>query len=503
MRLALDSVTEVPYLKDPNISQFADVKVKSENGTEFRFNKLHLVALMMWSPNNLNPDIHECLNTNQDFTISTNFSCQEIKMICDFVMEGILPCPIDEIFSGEMSRNEVDIFNTFGLDLASILANSQNIEEMEEIIQENETNELKDSHWQNDSENVDDKIESPEMTVLESQETNQTTNLNDNGLLSNVLNNSKPKEDLPIHSKEDAMEKEVQETAHDEKTVIGGEKTVKDKPSFVISKKDRYKTRDLLCIVEIPCGLCGQSFSTFDLMKTHMKTCQKPEKPLINCDLCDEKFKNRKEKLAHKKEVHFNDKLCPECGIACISKIQLQNHRKLLHNISLNKENKGPRIECEECGKSISKYDKKNHFKRWHSTDEKLPCKECNKTFVNEKCLKDHQDSSHIKDICSLCGKLILRITMRHHMERMHSKDQPKQFECEVCKKGFHNYAIYKYHAVIHTGEKPHVCEYCGKGFAQYNNLQGHIKGVHFGIKRPSRRSSNQTNSVQENPTKL
>ena len=36
------------------------------------------------------------------------------------------------------------------------------------------------------------------------------------------------------------------------------EKTVKDKPSFVISKKDRDKARDLLRIVEIPCGLCGE-----------------------------------------------------------------------------------------------------------------------------------------------------------------------------------------------------------------------------------------------------
>ena len=158
MRLALDSVTNVPYLKDSNVSHYADVKVKSENGNEFSFNKLHFVALMMWSPNNLNSDFLERLNTDQDVMISTNFSCQELEMICDFILKGILPCPIDEIFSGEMSRDKVEIFNTFGLDIASILANSQNIEEME-IVQETETNELKQRPPLSDSEFVDEKIQ--------------------------------------------------------------------------------------------------------------------------------------------------------------------------------------------------------------------------------------------------------------------------------------------------------------------------------------------------------
>ena len=280
------------------------------------------------------------------------------------------------------------------------------------------------------------------------------------------------------------------------------EKTFKDKPSYLTHKRIHKENDKKHGPVEIPCGLCEQSFGTFEEMRIHMKTCNKPQKPLIDCEFCEKKFKNRKEKLAHKKEIHFSGTLCPECGIQCRSTVQLRNHRESEHGISLEKENKGLRINCEECGKSIIKYYKKKHFERWHSPDEKLPCDQCNKTFVNKKCLKDHQESSHITDICSLCGKQILRKTMIQHIDRMHSEDQPKQFRCEVCKKGFHNYAVYKYHSVIHTGEKPNVCEYCGKGFAQSKNLEGHIKGVHFGIKRPSRSSSKHLNSVQENPIK-
>ena len=52
MRLALASGDSVPYLNVSNAQEYADVIVKSEDGMDFRFNKLFFVALMTMGTEN-------------------------------------------------------------------------------------------------------------------------------------------------------------------------------------------------------------------------------------------------------------------------------------------------------------------------------------------------------------------------------------------------------------------------------------------------------------------
>ena len=163
MRLTLASGDSVPYLDDSHAQEYADVIVKSEDGIDFRFNKLFFVALMtmgaenksLWSTNKLNPDLLDHWTIDQEIVISTNYTYQDLKIICDFIMQGILPCPIEDIFSGKMAGNLMEIFHSFGLDLTSILADNNKEKDVEVQNKPTDNDEATQSHKRILNENID------------------------------------------------------------------------------------------------------------------------------------------------------------------------------------------------------------------------------------------------------------------------------------------------------------------------------------------------------------
>ena len=55
---------------------------------------------------------------------------------------------------------------------------------------------------------------------------------------------------------------------------------------------------------------------------------------------------------------------------------------------------------------------------------------------------------------------------------KIHSTE--KDFQCDICGKGFHQKGNLRNHVLVHTGEKPHTCETCGKSFSKLSNLKFH-----------------------------
>ena len=72
-------------------------------------------------------------------------------------------------------------------------------------------------------------------------------------------------------------------------------------------------------------------------------------------------------------------------------------------------------------------------------------------------------------------------------MEPIADEKPTKKYECEVCKKNFHQKSNLMTHQRIHTGENPYKCELdnnsgemCGRAFKQLSHLTKH-KMTHSG----------------------
>ena len=58
---------------------------------------------------------------------------------------------------------------------------------------------------------------------------------------------------------------------------------------------------------------------------------------------------------------------------------------------------------------------------------------------------------------------------MRDH-EISHTGE--KNFQCEICRKGFSFKANLNAHMITHATEKPYICDTCGKSFKRKANLE-------------------------------
>ena len=85
MKLRLDFATEIPYLTKTIIKDFANLIIKSDDGTELKINHLLLIS---WS--NYFKDILQVpMMNNYDIVISSNLNNSDLKMLCDFITKGI------------------------------------------------------------------------------------------------------------------------------------------------------------------------------------------------------------------------------------------------------------------------------------------------------------------------------------------------------------------------------------------------------------------------------
>ena len=78
-------------------------------------------------------------------------------------------------------------------------------------------------------------------------------------------------------------------------------------------------------------------------------------------------------------------------------------------------------------------------------------------------------DQAKIKTLeCQICGKVVSKYLLKSHM-KVHSESKP--FKCEYCDKGFKINSNLTKHLRIHTGEKPFKCALCGTKFTVKGSL--------------------------------
>jgi hypothetical protein len=152
----------------------------------------------------------------------------------------------------------------------------------------------------------------------------------------------------------------------------------------------------------ISCEICGKSFKTVYTLKKHAENIH--EKKLnVNvttgkaigiksnneiCDLCGKSFKTKEYVTKHVKNVHNNQEIfCQVCNREYQSKYKLRNHMQKIHRNT---------ISCEVCAKPFTTaVETRNHCREIH-----WRCTLCDKSFVEKNYLHDHITQVHfINDI--------------------------------------------------------------------------------------------------------
>ncbi|KAG5668739.1 hypothetical protein PVAND_016666 [Polypedilum vanderplanki] len=215
------------------------------------------------------------------------------------------------------------------------------------------------------------------------------------------------------------------------------------------------------------CPTCGKAWQTDLQLYHHMLTHR--EKLLI-CDHCGMKF-NMKNTLQRHILTHFRNKN---------GKREKQEKRE---------KGKEKRTLCQYCSMWISFYNLKRHIRTSHSDNKhiyKCDFEGCTKSFTESQNLKDHKNSHYgLKPyICEFCSKTFERIaSLRRHKYR---HTDPEKYKCEICQECFVNNKtlsnhVQRQHNDVGNDAKPFACDFegCNSTFKYENYLQNHKRDVH------------------------
>ena len=257
---------------------------------------------------------------------------------------------------------------------------------------------------------------------------------------------------------------------------------------------------------KLKCGKCKTDFPDMASFKEHYETFH----PAIPCSICGKKFYDQakldKHQDTHRKVQGFP---CSLCDATFDKKIGLKEHIVNVHpgETKIHK--------CKICQRSFTRSADLTRHQIVHSTERNVSCDECGKLFKHQINLAAHKRTVHSGPVekvqCSLCGKLVSKISLKQHEisvhgdkiwtchicsksfatkhrlivhERRHSGERP--FKCPVpsCNKSFVCKEYIKDHLISHSDEKSVPCPACNKMFKTKATLKAHKKQVHLDLRQ-------------------
>ncbi|XP_067637014.1 zinc finger protein 551-like isoform X2 [Eurosta solidaginis] len=150
-------------------------------------------------------------------------------------------------------------------------------------------------------------------------------------------------------------------------------------------------------------------------------------------------------------------------------KVRLFKGRTINH--SLQRKHK-----CRICGFLVSGiYNLKGHEMR-HSAIKPFACLECGKSFYTSTELNGHirRHNGEKPYTCTYCGASYRNSSQLTFHEKRHTND--RRFKCDQCDKRFYDRRQLLNHSVVHTKERNYTCDECNAKFTRMNALRTHKK---------------------------
>ena len=164
---------------------------------------------------------------------------------------------------------------------------------------------------------------------------------------------------------------------------------------------------------------------------------------------------------------------CSHCDVTLKSSQALKRHT-VIH--TGNKTY----FSCLKCEKSFKRDHMKKHYTLTNE-NEGIPCKKCNKTFLNVPKLNQHIRNVHSEKTCLPCDEPFSSAANLNSRQIMHFNETP--FACAICEKTFKRKQHLTNHQDIHNVGKQYPCPKCGGSFKSQKNLRSHQKTHRIRVK--------------------
>ena len=206
---------------------------------------------------------------------------------------------------------------------------------------------------------------------------------------------------------------------------------------------------------------CNGIFSTPNSLRNHVRVYHEEIDRVYTCKYCKENFFSKSKHDYHVQKDH-KDYTCYLCCQNRICSGNLRRHLINVHNIQLYSCN------FPDCDVSFYKNEELNeHLKQVHKIQEKLVfCDECSYYIDTQERLDSHKYYVHptekkvypcIYDHCDYVGKHPSKT--KRHVQTQHSLERP--FFCNECDATFKQKECLKQHLSIHSNEKKFHCDKC------------------------------------------
>ena len=215
---------------------------------------------------------------------------------------------------------------------------------------------------------------------------------------------------------------------------------------------------------KLKCTLCDKAFYTKKAINEHISVIHEGIKN--QCEFCDAVLAGENSLARHIQVVHMGIKphKCELCSRSFRERGYLRSHMK--------RHNNERDFKCDLCPKS--------YFREEHLRNHKLRVHE-------GKSLEEKHGSNPYKYIpifvnCNICGKSVSKRHLKDHIQTVHDGNP---YKCVQCHDEFRNkYKLQQHIKFVHEGVKKPKCPTCDKEFTSEHILKEHIKEIHEGIKR-------------------
>lgn len=203
---------------------------------------------------------------------------------------------------------------------------------------------------------------------------------------------------------------------------------------------------------------------------------------IFQCDMCANKFIDKKSMTIHINRRHLNNSRKPGSGFG--SKLNFQ---------------------CEYCDREFSvRSNMFRHYQHAHSQELPYQCDQCKEGFRTERLYVRHMEKIHKIEnfnkisnpetrvpvsseplICEFCSEDCSNSKYRYerHLIIMHEEDLREVFDCKTCTKKFAFKDSLDQHNAWHQRRKlektyEHKCDMCDKRFPNEEKLEKHKYGI-------------------------